>query len=92
MPVKKVETSKIIVAFVGAVVFVVTAFSMFMVYDTKNTEPLSVLIPAVFGAFATAMGFYFNKAKRENEIKLRKKYGSEIYNDVKGDSYDSENY
>jgi H+/Cl- antiporter ClcA len=92
MSMKKFETSKIIVASIGVGVLIVTVFSMYMVYDTKNTEPLSILIPAVFGAFATAIGFYFNKAKLENSIKLRKKYGSEIYNDVKGEVYDSENY
>lgn len=84
----KCEFSKIIVGAVGAVTILVTAFSMFMMYDTKNLDPLTVLIPAVFGAFATAAGFYYNKAKLENSIKLRKKYGSEIYNDVKGDCED----
>ena len=82
---KKLETSKFIVYAVGAVTVIVTAFSMYMIYDTKNLDPLTVLIPAVFGAFATAAGFYYNKAKLENSIKLRKKYGSEIYNDVKGE-------
>lgn len=28
-------------------------------------------------------GFYYSKAKAENRIKLRKKYGPDIYNDSK---------
>ena len=83
----KIEFSKIIIVSVGAVVLVITAFTMSMVYETKNLEPLVYLIPAVFGVFGTAVGFYYSKAKRENEIKLRKKYGAEVYNDVKGEDF-----
>jgi hypothetical protein len=84
----KIEFSKVIMIFGGAVVLWITVFTMFMVYDTKNLEPLVYLIPAAFGAFGTAAGFYYSKAKIENQIKLRKKYGAEIYNDVKGDDYE----
>ena len=68
---------------VGAVTFVVTAFTLVMVWRTKNLEPLAYLIPAVFAELATATGFYYSKAKTENRIKLRKQYGPEIYNDAK---------
>ena len=70
---------------VGAVAFGVTAFTIFIVYNTGDTSPLGYLIPAIFAEMATATGFYYHKAKKENEIKLRKKYGAEIYNDVKED-------
>ena len=84
---KKFEFSKIIMIFTSAVVILITAFTFIMVYKTQNLDPLSYLIPAVFGVFGTAAGFYYSKAKKENEIKLRKKYGSEIYNDVKGEDF-----
>ena len=84
---KKVEFSKQIMMFSGAVVIVITAFTLFMIFRTDNLDPLMYLIPAAFGAFGTAAGFYFSKAKKENEIKLRKKYGAEIYNDVKGEDF-----
>ena len=84
------EFSKVIMIFSGAVVILITAFTLFMIFKTENLDPLMYLIPAAFGAFGTAAGFYFSKAKRENEIKLRKKYGSEIYNDVKGENYNVE--
>ena len=89
---KKFEFSKVIVIFSGAVVILITAFTMFMIYDTKNLDPLVYLIPAAFGAFGTAAGFYYSKAKLENQIKLRKKYGSEIYNDAKGENFNAGNY
>lgn len=86
----KIEFSKLIMVFCGAVTLWVTAFTLHMIKETQNLEPLVYLIPAVFGAFGAAAGFYYSKAKLENNIKLRKKYGSEIYNDAKGeDPYDS---
>ena len=84
---KKYEFSKLIMMFSGAVVLLITAFTLFMIFRTDNLDPLMYLIPAAFGAFGTAAGFYYSKAKKENEIKLRKKYGAEIYNDVKGEDY-----
>ena len=69
---KKREFSKVIISTVGAATIVVTAFTLVMVWRTGDTSPLAYLIPAVFA-----------KAKAENRIKLRKKYGPEIYNDTK---------
>jgi flagellar basal body-associated protein FliL len=82
---RKIEFSKIIMIVVGAVTLIVTAFTLIIVFTTGDTSPLAYLIPAVFAEFATATGFYYSKAKSENQIKLRKKYGSDIYNDSKGD-------
>lgn len=80
---KKREFSKLIMIVVGAVTVVVTAFTLVMVWRTKDLSPLAYLIPAVFAELATATGFYYSKAKTENRIKLRKQYGPEIYNDAK---------
>ena len=80
---KKIEFSKLIMIAVGAVTVFITAFTLYMVWETKDLSPLSVLISAIFAELATATGFYFSKAKKENLIKLRKQYGSEIYNDTK---------
>ena len=80
---RKKEFSKMVITGVGAVTGLVTAFTLVMVWRTENLEPLAYLIPAVFAEFATATGFYYSKAKAENRIKLRKQYGSEIYNDAK---------
>ena len=71
---------------ISAVIIAVTVFTMYMVYDTKDLSPLAYLIPAVFTAFSAIAGFYFSKAKKENEIKLRMLYGPEVYNDVKGEN------
>lgn len=80
---KKREFSKIIITAVGAVTIIVTAFTMAVVWRTGDTSPLAYLIPAVFTETAAATGFYYSKAKAENRIKLRKKYGPDVYNDTK---------
>jgi hypothetical protein len=36
------------------------------------------LIPAAFAELATATGFYYNKAKVENRIKLKQAYKQEL--------------
>lgn len=68
---------------VGTVTVIVMVFTMAVVWKTGDTSPLAYLIPSVFGELTTATGFYYSKAKAENRIKLRKLYGSEIYNDAK---------
>lgn len=83
MRTKKREFSKVILAVVGAVTGIVTAFTLAVVWKTGDTSPLAYLIPAVFAELATATGFYYSKAKAENRIKLRQKYGAEVYNDSK---------
>lgn len=80
---KKLEFSKLIMLTVGAVTIIVTAFALFMMWKTQDLSPLAYLIPAVFAELSVGTGFYYSKAKAENRIKLRQKYGSEIYNDTK---------
>lgn len=83
MRAKKREFSKVILAVAGAVTGIVTTFTLAVVWKTGDTSPLAYLIPAVFAELATATGFYYSKAKAENRIKLRQKYGPEVYNDSK---------
>ena len=98
MRAKKREFSKIIIAIVGTATGIVTVFTLAVaelatatvftlavVWKTGDTSPLAYLIPAIFAELATATGFYYSKAKAENRIKLRKKYGPDIYNDSKED-------
>lgn len=83
---KKHEFSKLI--FIGVSVFtiLITLFSCFMIWITKDTTALAYLIPAVFAEMAAATGFYYNKAKAENKIKLMASYG------VKPEASDFETY
>ena len=68
------EFSKKILLYAAIVNTAVIIFTMLMVYETKNLEPLAVLIPAVAAEVATGTGFYYSKEKVENRIKVMKQY------------------
>ncbi len=68
----KMEFSKKIFIGVSAASVVVFIFTLVMVWRTMDTTPLTYLIPAAAAELATATGFYYNKAKAENKIKLMK--------------------
>ena len=70
---KKTETSKLILILVGIVALAVIVFSCVMMAVTRDLTPLGYLIPAVMAEVATGTGFYYWKAKAENEIKLGKR-------------------
>lgn len=87
---KKIEFSKVILATAGIATAIVVVFTFLIVWKTNDTTPLAYLIPAIFAELATATGFYYSKAKRENEIKLRKAYGKKIYEETKQNDYSTE--
>lgn len=72
---RKTEFSKLLLIISFIMAFGVMIFSMFLMWRTGDTSPLAYLIPSVFVEVATATAFYYNKAKRENEIKLKMQYG-----------------
>lgn len=76
---KKPEFSKKILIVLSVWAGIITAFSMLMIFITKDTDALEWLITATAAAVDVALGFYFWKAKAENKIKLCKYYGSETY-------------
>ena len=67
---KKLEFSKKIFIGVTSVTISVTIFTLIMIWKTNDLSPLIYLIPSVFAEMGAATGFYFNKAKAENEIKI----------------------
>lgn len=79
-PKKKFEFSKLIIVVVGIVSLLLIGFTLAIIWKTGDTTPLAYLIPAVFAELATATGFYYNKAKAENQIKIAKSEGLEYVN------------
>lgn len=69
---RKMEFSKKIFIGISAAAILVTIFTGIMIWKTNDLSPLMYLIPAVFTELATATGFYYNKAKAENKIKIQK--------------------
>jgi len=68
---KRMEFSKKIFFGISLMVSLVVLFSLYMIWETKDLYPLGYLIPAIFAEMSIATGFYFNKAKAENKIKIR---------------------
>lgn len=72
---RKIEFSKILWAISFAFAAGITLFSCYMAYVTMDTSVFAYLVPAVYAELATATGFYYNKARAENVVKLKKYYG-----------------
>lgn len=69
------EFSKKILLTVFFVTFLITGCAIAMSYMTQTTDVYAYLIPAIFAELGVGTGFYYWKAKRENEIKLRSAFG-----------------
>jgi len=67
---QKTEFSKLILIAVSIAVTIVIVFSMVMMWRTNDLSPISYILGGLFVELATATGFYYNKAKAENIIKL----------------------
>ena len=74
MRTNKLEFSKKIMIVAMVVNVAVILFSCIMIWITQDTSPLMYIIPAVAAEVATGTGFYYNKAKAENKLKLMKEY------------------
>lgn len=78
---KKKEFSKTILKAVALATALIVVFSFVIIWRTGDTSPLAYIIPGIFAELSAATGFYFWKAKAENQIKLdawRKKNDLEI--------------
>jgi hypothetical protein len=87
---KQLEFSKKIFYMVATFTVVVILYSMALMWKTNDSSALSYLIPSVFGLMSTCIGFYFWKARKENELKILNKYGTDIYNELKNEDIETE--
>ena len=69
---KRIEFSKLILVVSSVVYIAIILFSCIMMVRTNDLSPLMYLIPTTGAEVATGTAFYYNKAKAENQIKLRK--------------------
>lgn len=68
----KLETSKVLLIFCDVLTSIISVAILFALYrgmDLSGTEPL---VGGAYGLTSVAHGFYYNKAKLENSIKLRR--------------------
>ncbi|SHO50051.1 hypothetical protein [Anaerocolumna xylanovorans] len=71
---RKPEFSKQIMNEAKTECWVITAIGVFFAWKGLDVTLFSYLIPVSWGGYAIARAFYYNKAKAENAIKLRKAY------------------
>ena len=69
---KKIEFSKLIFCVDTILTTTATVYACVLMWRTGDTSALPTLLSLAWGAYATATGFYFWKARKENEIKLLK--------------------
>lgn len=67
---QKMETSKKLLLFTVTMVIIITIVTVIAVFVLRDVTPLEYIITGIFALASTATGFYYNKAKRENIIKL----------------------
>lgn len=67
---KKTEFSKVILGVVAVATIAIIIASFVIMWRTGDTSPLAYIIPGIFTELSAATGFYYWKAKAENQIKL----------------------
>lgn len=86
-PKDRMEFSKKILFAVFVITVIITACAIAMSYMTQTTDVYAYLIPAIFAELGIGTGFYYWKARKENEIKLKSAFG-EIFESEEMKEYD----
>lgn len=86
---QKMEFSKFAFICTAVLFGLVIVASIALMWKTDTTDALSFLIPSASGLTVTATGFYYQKAKVENIIKISKENNLTI-NEVKSISKGAE--
>lgn len=73
----KMEFSKQILVVTASVTLFIILAATGMSYITQTTDVYAYLIPSIFGSLSIGLGFYYNKAKAENIIKIRNEHGED---------------
>lgn len=89
---KKIEFSKFIFLWLAIMVTLAVIITAASVYHTGDATPIMTMMEWTAKLAMVGVGFYFWKARTENKIKLRKKYGEDIYNDAMKGENDDEGY
>ena len=63
---KHLEFSKRIFYMLTVMISIICLYSMALMWHTGDTSGLAYLVTGAFGAFSVGVGFYYDKAKKEN--------------------------
>ena len=70
----KKEFSKIMASISVAMWLLVNIFGLAMMAITLDLSPLAYILPSIDAVVAVVLGFYYWKARAENQIKLKQTY------------------
>ena len=68
---KHLEFSKKIFYMLSAMIAILCIYSMALMWHTGDTSGLAYLLTGAFGAFSVGVGFYYDKAKKENIQRIK---------------------
>ena len=77
------EFSKRIFYMLCIMISTICIYSMALMWHTNDTSGLAYLVTGAFGAFSVGVGFYYDKAKKENIQKISNYVSSLNLDDVK---------
>lgn len=78
---QKREFSKVIFVIIFVFVLTVNSFACVMAWVTKDNSLFAWLVPSSWVELGVGTAFYYDKARRENEIKLQKQMEKERAHD-----------
>ena len=84
------EFSKAILVVIAVAILLVVVFAMIMMAITQDLSPIDWILGGLFSLANVAVGFYYWKARKENEIKLRVAYGKEMTDGIVGTNDESD--
>lgn len=87
---KGAEFSKLILFAIAIVLLLVIVFAMVMIAITRDLGPIDWILGGLFSLADVAVAFYYWKARKENEIKLRVAYGKELTDGIVGSNDESD--
>lgn len=68
---KRIETSKLILIVAAVFFSVITGFTFYAVWLTRDVSPLIALIERASYPITAGVGFYYWKARAENLLKIK---------------------
>ena len=84
------EFSKAILVVIAVAILLVVVFAMIMMAITQDLSPIDWILGGLFSLANVAVGFYYWKARKENEIKLSVAYGKEMTDGIVGTNDESD--
>ena len=82
---KKRSISKFLIFTTMFITVLITAFTIYMTFITRDLTPLTVIIPCIFTEMSVVSAFYMWKSKVLSMIEMKQEYGEKFIEDTLDD-------